>query len=168
MTNNQQENTKKAYRTLTKIPLFVYILLGILLLSVAVYIVALLSPGFADFYNRYPGAFVRGVLSYITVFSPLSLAELMIILIPLIIFLIARAAYKGYCANLKSAMIFTLSLLSCISLFFSIFVLGFGCGYHGHTRDVKMGLDKKPVAPEELEATAAWLAGEVNSCADEI
>ena len=159
---------QKQHTPLTKIPKFVYVLLGILLFSIIVYVAALISPDFADFYNRYPGAALRAVLAYATNIIPFSLAEIFIISIPVLIATVAILAYKKYCFNWKSSIIFTVSIVSCLSIFFSVFVLGFGTGYHGTGVDKKLGLNKKAVAPEELEATAMWLADELNSMVDKI
>lgn len=153
---------------ISKIPKFVYILLGILVFSIIIYIIAVISPDFADFFNDYPGAAVRAVLAWLTNIFPFSLAEIFIISIPALIVLIAVLAYKKYCFTWRSSIIFTVSILSCLSIFFSVFVLGFGCGYHGKDLDEKLDLDKKAVSPSELEATAAWLADELNGMVNEI
>ena len=152
----------------TKLPKFVYVLLGVLLLSIAVYVIALISPTFADFFNTYPGAAIRALLAWCTNLLPFSLAEIFIVSIPALIAITAILAYKKYCFTWRSSIIFTVSILSCLSLFFSVFVLGFGCGYHGKSLDKKLGLDKKAVSPEELEATALWLVEELNGMIDEI
>jgi len=155
----KENHTKKAPIKLPKLPL---IFIGILIFSIVVYIIALISPAFADFFNSYPGAAIRALLAWTTNLFPLSLAEILIISLPAIIALIAVLAYKKYCHTWRDSIIFTVSLLSCVSLMFSTFILAFGCGYHGKTLDQKMELDKKAVAPDELEETAAWLASEVN------
>ena len=139
----------------------IYVMWGILVLSIVVYIISLNNEHFADFYNSYPGAFVRAVLAHITNVFPISITELFIILLPSIlavsiIFIIRR------CHPTKTSVIkFTVSTLTAASMFFSIFVLGFGCGYHGSTLDKKIGLKKKDVAPDELAMTAKWLANAV-------
>lgn len=157
---------KKEKKPPSFFPKFIYVLWGVLALSIIVYVLALISPSFADFYNSYPGAFVRAVLAYLTCLFPLSTAELLILSIPLIITLIVFLAYKKYCRDLRSSIIFTVSLLTCASLFFSIFILGFGCGYHGSTLDKKLEIEKKAVAPQELEKTAALMAGMVNDASE--
>ena len=47
-------------------------------------------------------------------------------------------------------------------------MLGFGCGYHGNSLDEKLSLEKKAVAPAELEQTALWLSEELNKMVDQI
>ena len=153
---------EKKQNPLNLLPKFAYIFLGLLLLSIIIYIIAVISPSFADFYNDTIGAAVRAILAWITSPFPFSLAEIFIISIPLIIGLIAFLAYKKHSSSWRSAIIFTVSVLSCVSMFFSVFVLGFGVGYHTSTLDKKLGLDKKAVSPAELEATGMWIANKVN------
>ena len=158
----------KSNSTKIKLPIFAFVFFGILVFSLIVYISSLASPGFADLFNSYPGAAIRTVLAWATNLLPLSLAEILIIALPAVIILIAVLAYKKYCKTWRDSIIFTVSLLSAVSLLFSSFILAFGCGYHGKTLDVKLGLEKKAVSPKELEDTAAWLAKEVNALASEI
>ena len=79
----------------TKLPKFVYVLLGVLLLSIAVYVIALISPTFADFFNTYPGAAIRALLAWCTNLLPFSLAEIFIVSIPALIAITAILAYKS-------------------------------------------------------------------------
>ena len=154
----RNNNTAKKERLF---PLYLYFIWAILLLSVIVYVIALNSEEFADFYNQYPGAFVRASLAFITNILPISLTELVIILLPSIIALWIVYIVRRCHPTKRSTIVFLVSILSCASLFFSSFVLGFGCGYQGSTLDKKMGLDKKPVAFNDLKSTADWLADSV-------
>jgi len=158
-------NTKK---TNTAFPKFTYVLWGILALSILVYIAALISPEFADLYNAYPGALIRAALAYLTALFPLSVAEFLIISLPALLFFIIYIACKHYCSSLRESIVYIVSLLSCVSLFFSIFTLGFGCGYHGKTLDQKLEIEKTNVAPLELKLTSALVAGEVNRYVPEV
>ena len=158
-------NTKK---TNTAFPKFTYVLWGILALSILVYIAALISPEFADLYNAYPGALIRAALAYLTALFPLSVAEFLIISLPALLFFIIYIACKHYCSSLRESIVYIVSLLSCVSLFFSLFTLGFGCGYHGKTLDQKLEIEKTNVAPLELKLTSALVAGEVNRYVPEV
>lgn len=151
-----------------KIPKFAWVFLGILAFSLIVYIISLLSPAFSDFFNAYPAAAIRAVLAWATYIFPFSVAEIMIILLPAFLILLGILAYKKYCRTWRDSIVFTVSLISAVSLLFSSFILAFGCGYHGSTLDKKLGLDKKAVSPNELEETALWLSGEVNALVTDI
>ncbi len=144
------------------IPIYIYVLWAVLLFSIVVYIISLNSVTFSDFYNRYPGAAVRAALSYLTSWLPLSLTELVLILAPASVVFFTAFAIRHRKGGLREALKFFICLLTCASMFFSVFVLGFGCGYHGSTLDVKLGLEKKDVAPDELRDTAIWVVNEVN------
>ena len=54
-------------------------------ISVILRIVFRLSESFSDFYNRYVGTFFRSVLSLFTGIFPFSLAETILILMPVIV-----------------------------------------------------------------------------------
>lgn len=151
-------NKQKAEKKQRLFPIYLYVIWGILVLSIGVYIAAVISEPFADFYNRYPGALLRAFLAHMTNLIPISLTEMLLILLPSIITISIVFIIRRTHPTLRSAMIFCVSLLTCASLFFSIFVLGFGCGYHGSTLDKKMGIEKKPVSVSELEETSIWLA----------
>ena len=157
-----EQKKPKATKKQSIFPRYLYVIWGILLLSIVIYIAALISPEFADFYNRYPGAFVRAFLAHLTNLFPLSFTEITLILLPSIITVAIVFIIRRCHPTRKSTLVFCVSILTCASLFFSVFVLGFGCGYHGSTLDVKMGLEKNKVSVDELEETSLWLADEVS------
>lgn len=159
-------NNKKAKKRL--FPIYIYVLWVMLALSAAVYILCRISVTFADFYNQYPGALVRAILAYATNLFPVSLAETCIILAPAALIFIGVYAYRHKSKEAFSTLKFFICVLTCASYFLSVFIIGYGCGYHGSTLDIKMGLEKKDVAPDELEDTAEWLANEVASLKDSI
>ncbi|MBO4769630.1 MAG: hypothetical protein J5563_02475, partial [Clostridia bacterium] len=51
------------------------ILLAAAIISVPIFVAFYLSTGFSDFFNRYPGAFFRGMGAVLTSWFPFSLAE---------------------------------------------------------------------------------------------
>ena len=130
----KENKAQKAPIKRLKIP---FIFIGILVFSIIVYIISVISPEFADFFNSYPGAFIRAMLAWTTNLFPLSLAEIIIITLPALIALIVILAYKKHCNTWQDSIVFSVSLLSCVSLLFSSFILAFGCGYHGKTLDQK-------------------------------
>ena len=152
----------KERNTLGLFPVFVYVFAALLVLSIAVYLIAVISPEFADFWSRYPGAFVRALLAHLTSLFPFSLAEIAIILLPAALIVFIVLAVRGKLDFIKSPLRFTVSLIACTSMFFSLFALGFGTGYHGSTLDKKMGIEKGKISKEELAETAAYLADKVN------
>ncbi len=146
-----------------KVPKTAYVLFGIAGISVIIYIIAIINTAFADFFNRYISSTLRGALALITNILPISFAELLIICSPVILFFVIRAAIKKYSKSWRDVGVFCITVLSFISLLFSIFVFAFGTGYHNYSLDQKLELDKKEVSSEELVETAGWLIDEVNA-----
>jgi len=143
----------------------IYILLA---LSVIIYVIAVISEGFADFFNRYIGSFVRGILAVFSNLLPFSLGELMLILlIPAIIFAVI-VANKKYCNSWKQVLYFSAKLFSSVAIMGILFVFTLGTAYHGTSLDHKLGLEKKNVTKEELRYTADVLTEIVNDLSDEV
>ncbi len=151
-----------------KLNLAFKIIYGFLALSAVIYVIAVISPSFADFFNRYVSSGVRAFLGLITSILPFSLAEiLLILLIPALIFAMI-IAFKHYCDTWKNVLIFSAKLLSVASLLLSLFVFTLGTGYHGQTLDKKLGLDRKEVTKEELRYTAEILTQYVNELSSDV
>lgn len=151
-----------------RLPVFAFVLYGIAVAALAILAAARLSPAFADTFNRYVGAVIRGALAHLTGWIPFSLGEAMVIFLPVAaVFMIVRACRK-YSDSWRSVFVYLGSVLSVVSLLFSVFVFGFGTGYYGTTVDEKLGLDRSVVSPEELYYTAATLAAHVNSEAENV
>ena len=160
---NKQENNKKI-----KLPIFSYVFFAIAALSLTIYIIAINNTEFANFFNRYISSFFRLILAKISGILPLSLAELLVICSPIILFILIRFAVRNYSESWRHVGIFCVMVLSIGSLFFSIFVLNFGIAYYTTSIDKRLELDKKEVSANELAMTAEWLIDEVNSLIDEV
>jgi hypothetical protein len=120
-------------------------------------IVFILSPAAADFYNRYPGAYFRGLLATLTGWFPFSLAETGFMLLPLIVVLLIIGIVKVSKGTLRQMVHMTLSMFAALLFFFNCFVLTFSAGYRGTTLDAKLGLTREAVSAEDLDATARAL-----------
>ena len=133
------------------LPIFSYIFFALLLIGIAVYVAASLSTDFANFWTRYPGSAVRALLAFATNIFPFSVAEIAIMLLPIAAVTVIVLICKGKFDRIKRPTAFILSLISCISLFFSLFALGFGTGYHTSPLDERLGIEKlKVVYSKEL------------------
>lgn len=132
------------------------------LLAVATHLVARLSPDAADFINRYIAFVPRAVLGYGSGWFPFSLAEVLILLIPVWLGLLVFFAVRISRDRLRSAR-FLCFLLSLLVLFYAVFVFTFGCGYFGRSLDEKLALEKKEVSAEQLYETACWLIEQVKA-----
>ena len=142
-----------------------FILAGI---SLLIYAAAMLWTPFADFFSRYPGALIRGLLAHLTSWIPFSLAEAMLLLLPVALFFLIRTAVKHYSDSWHDTFVYMGILLSVASLLITLLFCGFGTGYYGSTLDQKLGLDRQEVSAEELKYTAEILSDAVSEQAEQV
>ena len=151
-----------------RLPRFALVFFGIAALSAILFVLFLCSARFADFFQRYIGSFVRGVLAHLTSWIPFSFAEFLLLLLPAIVVMLTIFGVRNYADSWREVGIYCASLLSVIALVFSVFTLGFAPGYRGTTLDQKLGLTRRDVSAEELYETAMILSAELNAAAGEI
>ena len=151
-----------------RLPIPVLVIYLLALLTGGIHVAAVFLPSFADWFNRYIGAAVRGALSYLTVWIPFSFAELLLFSLPIIFVVMLRRALTHYGDSWKSVLRYCAGLLALLLCFYILFVWGFGTGYHGSTLEEKLDLDRQPVSAEELEETARWLVERIKIEQDEI
>ena len=155
-------------RNFERMPRWTFALLGVAALALSVLIAAVISESFADWYNRTIGAFFRTVLAHMTSWLPFSLAEIAIYCIPLIVILIAVHGYRCRCESWRTTLVYLGSILSACSIFFSLFVFGFGVGYQTSSLEGKLGLPTVAVNAESLKSTAEQLVAQVNGICTEV
>ncbi len=151
-----------------KLPLVCKIIYGIAAFCVLLYILFLIFPAFADFFNKYISPVSRTVLATLTSWIPFSLAEYVIILIPLILVVLVGYGVKHYGDSWRNVGVFCLIILSIVAYIFSTFTIGFVPAYRGSRLDAKMGLDKREVSADELLFTAVLLSDKIKEEADAI
>lgn len=136
--------------------------------AIIVHIASKNSVAFSDFYNRYVGSVLRAILAYITNIFPFSIAETIIICLPVLMILLIlggiRATKKGNVASSR----YISGLFACVTLFYTLFFGGFAVGYSGSTLESKLGLDRREVTAAELLQTAAILLEQTNKLANEV
>lgn len=150
------------------IPVPAIVLFVLAFISGIIHVICLISVKFADFYNQYPGAFVRGALAKITGILPFSLAETIVLSIPVFIFIFIMIARRFFKRGNTDANRCIWGLVSVVALMYSLFVLGYGMGYNGSPLSEKLGLEEKAVSKEELVDTINWLNEETEDCLDGI
>ena len=141
---------------------------GVFLFCVGIYILATYNAAFADFFNQRISTVFRFIFAKLTNLIPFSVAELLILLIPVILFLSIRYLLKYRCITARSSYMACLGILSIASMMLSAFVLCFATGYKGTTLDEKLGIRSEAVYATELEQTAAYLLDKVNELSPEI
>lgn len=162
----QKRNAAKRKKNYERIPRWAYVLLGIALLCLLLYLIAVASPDFADAFNGSVGRAVRAFSAHLTSWIPFSFAEILILLTPALVIAVVVYAYRCRCETWRSVLVFLICIVAVFSIFFSLFVLGFGTGYHTHTLDERLELKLAAVDTEALYDTALWLVEEVNRAAD--
>ncbi len=132
------------------------------------YIFALNFPQFANFFHTTVGAFLRFVLAKLTMYLPLSLAELLIVLTPFWITLLTVVIVRKVKQNSQLALRFSISCIAFVLAFVCLFLWMQGIGYHTPSLDRQMGLNRQDVSVQELQETAEILVAQVNALTDEI
>ena len=148
-----------------RLPLAVKIMYLIAAFCALLYLTFIIFPAFSDLFNRYVSSFFRAVPAYLTNIIPFSLAEFIIILSPLLIFLVIRHGLIYYSDCWRDVGIFCISIFSVAAVVFSSFTLSFAAGYRGSTLADKLELEEVEINGETLYQTALYLS---NMAADEI
>ena len=136
---------------------FFLVALGILLFGLAVKIISMQSTAFADFWQSKVASYPRAFFAYMTNFLPFSLAEFLVITLPLTIAVLIRIAARGNTDSWTKTFRYSFNLLAAASLVFSMFLICFSAGYSATSLDKRIGADRQKVSAEELYDTARQL-----------
>lgn len=166
--NGDQGSTEASKSNKTRLPRWVLVIYAVTAFCALLYLIFVLSESFSDFFNRYVSSVFRAILAHLTSWIPFSLAEFMLILIPVWVFLISRAVIKKYGSTLKETMKGVLCVLSVLGIVFSVFTLNFAAGYRGSTLDKKLGIEQQKVSADELYTTSVILLDGIESTVEEI
>ena len=157
------EETAKAECKGKRLPKFAKVLYVFAAISLVLYICFIISARFADFFNRYISSIYRAVMSALTDWIPFSLAEFLVIMLPLIIVVLVIHASKNYSDTWHDVWVYCGTVISLLGLFFTLFTVGFAPAYKGSRLDVKLGIERADVSAEELYNTAKILSDAINS-----
>ena len=150
------------------LPLACKILYLIFAVCCILYLVFVISPGFADWFNTHISLWGRRLLSYLTVWIPFSLAEGLLISLPVLVAALIVLAVKKYSHSWRATGVYVGKLAAVLCAVGILFVLCFAPGYYGTTLDQKLGLDRQPVSAAELTDTAEWLAAELSAVSGDL
>jgi len=149
------------------VPLNVLVFFAFTVLSVIVLLIERLSVGFADFINKI-SAPVRAVISFITSWIPFSLAEILLLSLPIWLTVLILVGVKKSKKGLKSTVRY-ISIILCIPCYILItFVWTYSSGYYGTGLDKKLDFDRVQIEKEQLYKTSLWLEDNLNVLADKI
>lgn len=151
------------------IPIPAMILYGMAILSLLIHVLGICFTGFADFFSVHIAGFFRMLLAKISGLYHFSLAEILIICLPLVFIGIVVTVIR-YAKQEDTTKInrFFAGAFAVVSLFYTTFVFTYGMGYRGYTLDQKLGLDMDDVSVEDLKITGEYLAEKVNETAPEV
>lgn len=144
------------------VPLSSMIVFVLTIISIIFFIIVKCSVAFADFFNYYLTAPVRAMLSTITSILPFSIAEILIITMPIWITILIVFSVKRIKKGNKSAIRYLCEILCILCLLFIFFVWTYSSGYNTTTIDKKLNLERQNVSAQELYDTALWLTAEIN------
>lgn len=160
---------KKGYKKVNNyFPLLAIIAYFVFITAIIIHVISLFSVPFSDFFNRYISSFVRMFLAKLTNWFPYSVAELVVLLLPLIIVCILINSFKVSNKGKRDMIRYAVTFLSVITFFYSAFVYGFATGYQGSTLENNLGIERLNVTTEELYYTADILLKEANQLANEV
>ena len=145
-----------------RLPVWCFICYGIALLALLIYLIARISPAFADFFNQNISEVFRRTLAALSNLVPFSIGEGLLLLLPVGFGLTVWYAAKYRCDTWRSTWSFVGILAAVICMLLSMFVFTFATGYHGRTLDQKLELEQKEVSADELYQTALILAEKIN------
>lgn len=151
-----------------RLPIFCIVVYLLTALSALLYLGFVLSSAFADAFHRTVGAALRTVLALSTAWLPFSVAELLLLLLPLWAVLLILLAARRYCGSRRDAMIFLGILLSILCIVAILFVWVFAAGYYVPPLEDKLGLTRSEVSAAELYQTAEHLRLDLLSLCEQI
>ncbi len=168
MSDNERAMWSPVKAKYEKIPLFCKISLIVGALCAIIYAIICVSETFADFFNTHVSTAFRFLFAKITNVLPFSLAELIIISLPIIAFISIWYLLKFRCDTKRSSMVSIVCIFSILSLFLSSFVLCFAAGYKGTSLDKKLNIESQAVGADDLYKTSEYLVNKINELSAEI
>lgn len=160
---------KKVYLKIdTYVPRAVQIIFLIALLSFGIHLGFIFSAPFADFFNIYISGVFRAILAYLTVWVPFSLAETLIILMPILAVVAIISINRFANGSWRKMIRCMLTVLSILLVIYILFVFLLAPGYRAYSLEDKLGFDTGAVTKDELYETTLLVVDLLNDTADHI
>jgi len=115
------------------------------------------NPVFANTIHHTVGTGIRAVVSTLTSWIPFSLAEMLLILSPVLLFLICFFMMKRLRRSITAGVRYFVGILSILSLVFTIMVFGYNSSFYGESVEEKVGVERENLSAEQLYDTAILL-----------
>ena len=150
------------------VPTPALIIYCIFFFALAVSLLSRISTPFADFWNENIGSVLRLILAYLTTLLPFSLAEYLLLCLPVIAVSLVVYTFRHTVDSTKKTVRFIAGMISSAALIFSILFTNLTPGYFATPVDEKLGLEKLPVSKEELYETSLYLLENANAASKEV
>ena len=145
-----------------KLPILCWIVYGFSLISAGLYLAFRLSPSFADTFNQSVSQFARHVLAKCTYWIPFSLAEWLVLCVPVLFAFLVWIAIRATKDSSQTLLSFLGKLLVLPCAIFCLFVWTFAPGYAATGIDQKLGLERKEVSETDLLRATLSLSQELD------
>ena len=131
--------------------------------SAAIYAVSRCSNGFAEFWARYPSQWIRAALAVITNIIPFSLAEFILLSMPILAaaYIIASNRAISRCDDNSAFLRWLRPLVMIILILGSLFTAGFGPCYFRRGLADNIGLTEEAVTADDLASTAEKISAQI-------
>lgn len=151
------------------VPIGCAVLYALAALCVIIHLVCYLNADFADGFNMSVSAFLRGLFATVTGVLPFSLAETVLLCLPVgIVLLVILCVHTLRRADVRASTRLICILFSVLCALYSGFVLLFAPAYHGDSLEEKLGLEAKEVSAEQLASAACYFRDRAMELSDSI
>lgn len=159
---------REAERSYDRVPLWSKIMLLATGLSLVLYLCFRLFPAFADSMNRTVSHWLRMLLAMLTAWIPFSLAEGLVLFIPVLLVLLVLHAIRTRCDSWRAVGTYFVEIISGLCAFVILFVWMFAAGYSCATVDApeKLNLSRQDVTTEQLQDLTERLVDHLNEEAE--
>ena len=133
-----------------------WVVIGVFLFSLLIYIVSRFIPAFAEFWTRYPAQGIRFFMAKLTGWIPFSLAEAVIVSLPALAlaYIIGSSVSTKRDPSNKNFYRWLRPLVSFLLAILTIFLAGFGPGYSRNKLATNLGIEQSDVSADELFETS--------------
>ena len=140
------------------------VLIIVFLFALTIYVISRFIPSFAEFWTVYPAQFIRFVLAKLTGWIPFSLAECLILALPLLAigYIVFSTISTKRDTSDENFYRWLRPLISIILVICTIFFIGFGPAYSRKNLSDNLGLKRDAVSAKELYTTGKKLVNEIS------
>lgn len=168
MNRNEAEQREPHEKRKRGMPTALAVIYGTTLLAGIVYLSYRRFPALAEWMNGTVSAVLRRILALFTSVLPFSLAETLILAVPLIVFIVIYVGIRYRSRTMREALVYSGSILAVLCVLLQMFVYAFAPGYAARHLDDKLGIERKNVSAEELYETALVLIERANAESEKV